>query len=850
MGNDEQVTVGQDRRHDIGQDDFLIIGRNHTIRTGKDRTEEVGNHRRDKTVANHWVSIGGHQEQTVEGHSELQAGQSIVHRTKDYELHAGDQLEIKGPGGTIRIDGSGITLNGINIQFTGPLNVAKKGSGNAIDMAGMLVNAGLPLTLPEENGQLQSTFALDQLTGIAQRCTKGEFTLMLAPIFGFDIPAHTYIKLYDGLRGGSIANPEHRLMKHGKSPADYDNRDRVIRVHALAVERARTDNEASSLLLAALLHEFGHHIDNLLRHDLADRNPDGTSTLEGDSPLDEGARYAYRMALFDFESTTEATYAHYTGPAGSGPLTLDYADASEAIRALQGGDAHEQEEKSGTREAFGAGRGENHNKHPNSSFGHESIEDALGEVGFNTRQRKQIYFGNWLRDYSQLLDPKIVRPSSAEKDLSKYLSRETLTRVVDLLALHEFHSIQDPKLTFSVGGNRTFMLDQKMLGVYRPSEHIDNPSNFKPSPADPRVVDPAFEPWALKGDARLAVDPTLSIKRYILDSKEYMVKQLGAALRVGASSRGFELFGAALHVLEDYFAHSNFVELSLRKFHPNVLAWTASRKGQGRHALPVVTGMFGSLDIIASLAEPIAKMLFPVDDGDFKPTKSGQRSDGELMMLILLADHSDATYLTAFQQYLKWRDRLSGMPGYELASRLAWWVKTPLRNAINAYNLVFQGMVQLIGNSVDDLQTYSGTDPNSDPSIDPSHSQLAKDHDDHPFHALAAILAKHAVRDVGKAMKDRWEGRPGPDPVEVAASYLVHPNDCHWQDAMVKAWAKANPGAVRRGTSRTELEHLHELHGKQALERLRQVGRYGVAGRDYIQKHYEMLFGEKSQLPK
>ncbi len=127
VGNDEQVNIGQDRRHDIGQDDYLTIGRNHTIRTGKDRTEEVGNHRRDKTTANHWVSIGGHQEHSVEGRSELQAGQAIRYRTKVYEIQATTQLTLKGPGGIIRIDGSGITLNGINIVLKGPMN--KQGGG-------------------------------------------------------------------------------------------------------------------------------------------------------------------------------------------------------------------------------------------------------------------------------------------------------------------------------------------------------------------------------------------------------------------------------------------------------------------------------------------------------------------------------------------------------------------------------------------------------------------------------------------------------------------------------------------------------------------------------------------------
>lgn len=132
VGNDEQVNTGQDRRHDIGRDDFLTVGRNHTLYTGKDRTEEVGNNRRDKTAANHWVSIGGHQEQSVEGRAELRAGQAIRRRTRDYSLHAGEALIIKGPGGAIRIDSTGITLDAISIQVKGPLKMQGGGGGNEL----------------------------------------------------------------------------------------------------------------------------------------------------------------------------------------------------------------------------------------------------------------------------------------------------------------------------------------------------------------------------------------------------------------------------------------------------------------------------------------------------------------------------------------------------------------------------------------------------------------------------------------------------------------------------------------------------------------------------------------------
>ena len=132
VGNDEAVSIGQDRRHDIVRDEFLTVGRNHTICTTKDRTEEIGNNRRDKTAANHWVSIGGHQEHTVEGHWQLNAGQAIRQRTKDYALHAADEVVIKGPGGTIRIDGAGITLDAISILVKGPLSKQSDNGANAL----------------------------------------------------------------------------------------------------------------------------------------------------------------------------------------------------------------------------------------------------------------------------------------------------------------------------------------------------------------------------------------------------------------------------------------------------------------------------------------------------------------------------------------------------------------------------------------------------------------------------------------------------------------------------------------------------------------------------------------------
>ncbi len=85
---------------------------------------------RDKTVANHWVNIGGHQEYTVEGHSEMQAGQAIRQRSRVVELQAGEAMHIRGPGGSITLDDDGITLNAIQTLIKGPMDIDSAGRGN------------------------------------------------------------------------------------------------------------------------------------------------------------------------------------------------------------------------------------------------------------------------------------------------------------------------------------------------------------------------------------------------------------------------------------------------------------------------------------------------------------------------------------------------------------------------------------------------------------------------------------------------------------------------------------------------------------------------------------------------
>lgn len=144
IGHDRTETVGNDERVSIGQDAALDIGRNQIIKIAKDRVENIGNHRHDQISANHHTRIGGNLEQQVGGHAELEAGVEIRRRTRRYELRTAEAVIIRGPGGSIQIDETGITLDGPTIRINGQLLQSAEGAGNPFSISSAPVN-GKPL---------------------------------------------------------------------------------------------------------------------------------------------------------------------------------------------------------------------------------------------------------------------------------------------------------------------------------------------------------------------------------------------------------------------------------------------------------------------------------------------------------------------------------------------------------------------------------------------------------------------------------------------------------------------------------------------------------------------------------
>ncbi|PMD61368.1 Het-C-domain-containing protein [Hyaloscypha bicolor E] len=260
--------------------------------------------------------------------------------------------------------------------------------------------------------------------------------------------------------------------------------------------------------------------------------------------------------------------------------------------------------------AFGAGNIASVARIEGLNWRHGDIEDTLltlvmsraaGGKKFDKMNVARVYFGNWLRDYSQAIDVGTV----------KYVSAEAIRILLWVLGF----------MTFGYG-TKEFEVTSERLGCYRPEDHIDNPKdyadNIDATQYDTRLRGPVDE------RVELAIDPRTGLKNFIanenvgiMTSALHVRKLFGRSIQLGRSyarSRNkdelyeaLRLLGTGLHCLEDYSAHSNYSELALiemgeRDVFPHVGRQTQIRLQGAQHPVyPVITGTFGGVDFLHSV---------------------------------------------------------------------------------------------------------------------------------------------------------------------------------------------------------------------------------------------------------
>ena len=144
VGHDEEIEITNDQSTQIGNNSVLKVGKNRTVEIEKDSISKVNNHQKDYVHANHWQEVGGHYEHKVAGKYTLEAVEKIFSRTNKFILQASDTLEIAGPGGSIIIDSSGITIEGKEINIKGSAINLGSGSASQIEALKGAANEGLP----------------------------------------------------------------------------------------------------------------------------------------------------------------------------------------------------------------------------------------------------------------------------------------------------------------------------------------------------------------------------------------------------------------------------------------------------------------------------------------------------------------------------------------------------------------------------------------------------------------------------------------------------------------------------------------------------------------------------------
>ena len=213
----------------------------------------------------------------------------------------------------------------------------------------------------------------------------------------------------------------------------------------------------------------------------------------------------------------------------------------------------------------------------------------------------QVYFGNWLRDYSQAVDVGTV----------KYVSAKAITILLWILGFMSFGY-----------GSGEFEVTMERLGCYRPEDHIDNPKDYADN-QDARQYDRRLR-GPIDERRELAVNPETGMKNYIasenngfMTSAEHVRKLFRHCIELGRQYtrsknkkdlyEALRLLGTASHCLEDFAAHSNYVELALiemgeRDVFPHVGRRTQMQLRGGRNPVyPCITGTFGGVDFLHSV---------------------------------------------------------------------------------------------------------------------------------------------------------------------------------------------------------------------------------------------------------
>ena len=859
---------------------------------------------------------------------------------------------------------------------------------------------------PEDSTEvtLTTTFAQDQLVLLCKSQPKPLVMAFFIKTFGRDIPTLAFQELYDDIQANApVLKAPLKVKKSipfgGRKAAFYSNHKEGVHeifvAESLITEASKqVNNELRGELMTMLVEEYGHYLDYLLRHHYA-------ATENKDAQRDEGARFAYKLYSLNPIEQADQIFAEATVDGSKVTLTWDYTDFHNDLKQFVNENRQNQEDKQGNYEFYKAGFLKAHGQYGHGNIEEEALRELLEDFVTDNIIKDdieaqqildKIYLGNWMRDFSQMADPMVIRPMakgmevvalassdlqtndpSQQKILNKQFSKDSIkgdvsdilkddvnqdqkvkmtlpenldisyfkdgslsslftlpefrlkfsekefapvkvsvnfiATALELLAAKEFVRDKDGKKKEKFDSHEDFTgylkafrdlytngneLTIEDIGVYRPEEHIDNPKGLGQNPdgsdrCDREVYD-QFVGKVSDTSKLHDINLTYGMKNYIRSTEEclstgggteintaysYIKKKLKEAVKGGFDdTRSLANLGAALHTLEDYFAHSNYSELCLIKLvEPAVFPWadriktsrntfnykysdivngrqkydpyllfdkSALKSSTGvNHPLaaciPVVTGTFGLVDTAASVLPLVNEHLFGIEIEPWERAACNKNTFADILMREMAKDmDANITYNgeqenlleNAVDTLLQIRNMVACTSDILIPDIVKEGLHYVSEYISMGKNFMFYFTAGAGIAAINDAQVATNKDLDIMASgsfsigTDPSHTQVAKDDTEHPLHELSSQLAIEAVKHIGGAILKEWEkggknAKPALDLLDLA---MRHPSVSDWQDKIVVQWAKKNKDKVCAACSPSliverifhTLEHLKE----------------------------------------
>ncbi|MHB1355504.1 MAG: hypothetical protein ACYCZF_05970 [Anaerolineae bacterium] len=451
------------------------------------------------------------------------------------------------------------------------------------------------------------------------------------------------------------------------------------------------------------------------------------------------------------QATAEQALARPDGISTQGILALQHTAGNQAVQRLlveQGGQtAVGQATRVTPNDGFDAPVVKRFSAEP-----HEQMSAAaLRGRGYTREQMEDIQVGNWATDMNQI---SLVAPY-LQRFLGFTLTPAEQFQIVQLLAVGHF------------GEQAAARMDRSRLGGYNAAEHFDNP-NAANAPQEQRLV-----------------------ASHIATSISTIEQNFTQAIGAGETPAGRQHYGRAMHITQDFFAHTNFVRIATNLLDPRQPEPYGGRVTQGADAghSRLTSGIFNNADTVMSILHLLIEAIT-------REPEPGRITSGD-RIIQMIVNHISPTLGAGFGAYLQARSAVSrGTSAVSSAVTSVAEVAIPQLGIYNqCRDLVRRSLEAGLNAAMAEAgRRFTGT------GAQPSHTRMNVDDpaSGGDLYPIARALAEHVVAQLDPLLQAAWRAPAREAQATARAAlfarlrqFLVHPEQDRW-------WQGIMQGRMRR----------------------------------------------------